>query len=307
MRSAAETIAKVAPTGIPILILGEHGTGKELFAKLVHQMSDRRDKAFVRVNCAALAKELLESELFGHVKGSFTGAIKDHKGIFEQADNGTLFLDEIGELKNEAQAKLLRVLQEGEIQRVGSPQLRRVDVRIVAATNRDLQEEMAARTFREDLYYRLKGVEVRLPPFRERREEIPALAVMLLERFNQEFKRQKRLAKGSISHMTRHSWPGNVRDLYNVLRQAVVLAERDVIEPEDLKIDTITPGQGYLDRLPAPAPGFDLNELLATVRAHQIRKALSICNDNQSRAAELLGMSRQAVSEFVSKEDGRPA
>ena len=304
MRHAAETIAKVADSTLPILILGENGTGKELFARLVRRLSGRRDKAFVPVSCAGLPKDLMESMLFGHAKGAFTGAINEHRGIFEQADKGTLFLDEIGELSNGAQAALLRVLQEGEIQRVGSPQVRKVDVRIIAATNQNLQERMGDGRFRLDLYHRLSGLEVRLPPLRERREEILPLAMMFLDRHNQESKCQKRLAKSSISYLTQHSWPGNVREIYNVIWRARMLAEDDVIEPKHLVFGTVPSGQSYLDLLPAPAPGFDLNEFLGTVRAHQIRKALSICNDNQSRAAKLLGMSRQAVSEFLSKPNG---
>jgi DNA-binding NtrC family response regulator len=306
-RFAAEKIAMVASTDVPILLLGETGTGKELFAKLVHRLSDRRNKEFVPVNCAAIPKELMESYLFGHVKGAFTGATDNREGKFEQADNSTLFLDEIGELTPDAQAKLLRVLQDGKIEPLGSRQVRTVDVRIVAATNRDLQREMADRRFREDLYFRLRGVEVSLPPLRERREEIPQMAVAILERLNQKFRRQKSLAKDSLLRLVQYSWPGNVRELENVLRESVLLAKQDVIKPEDLEMTMKAYGRSYLDLLPAPGPGFDLKEFQRTVKAHYIRKALSICNGNQTRAAELLGMTKQAVSDFLTNENDRPA
>jgi len=308
MREAAERIAIVADSAIPVLILGESGTGKELYARLLHRLSDRRNRPFSALNCGAIPADLIESELFGHVKGAFTSAVGPHRGAFEQADKGTLFLDEIGDLPPMAQTKFLRVLQEGEIKRLGDEQVRKVDVRIVAATNHDLRRAVADKRFRLDLYHRLRIVEVSLPPLRERREDIGRLAVWLLERINKTEECQKKLAKASMLRLNQYSWPGNVRELDNVLKASVLFTrKKDVIEPEDLPIDTIAPVQGYLDRLPAPAPGFDLNEFLAAVRVHQIRKALSICNDNQSRAAELLGMSRQAVSEFLSKEDVKPA
>ncbi len=303
MRSAAETAARVAPTNAPVLILGPTGTGKELFAKLVRRLSDRRNKAFVVVNCAAISETLSESEMFGHVKGAFTDAKTDREGKFEAADKGTLFLDEIGDLTPQTQAKLLRALEQGEIQRLGSSSVRKVDVRIVAATNVNLKEAMAKGTFRTDLYYRLSGVEVSLPPLQARREEIASLAVRLLERLNQEGEPRKILSKDSIFRLMQHSWPGNVRELRGVLKNAKTLAEGDVIEPKDLKIDTTPPGKEYLDLLPGPAPGFSLKKLLDTVREHQMRKALLMCNENQSQAAKLLGISKQAVSEFLSKPD----
>jgi len=301
MHSAAETVAKAAPFDVPIFLLGERGTGKELFAKLVRQLSDRRDKAFVPVNCAGLAEHIVENELFGHVRGAFTGAETDRLGKFEAADKGTLFLDEIGDLKLEAQAKFFRALQEKEITRLGSNEVRKVDVRIIAATNRNLQEMMEAGLFRRDLYDRLKVVQVRLPPLRERREEILPLAVKFLEQFNQEHNCQKRLSKVSISRLLQHDWPGNVRELKNVLEASVVLAKQDLIEPEDLPIDTTPPGQGYLDHLPVPGPECDMKNIIGKVKARLVQNALSVCNNNQSRAAELLGISRQALSEFLRK------
>jgi len=307
MRTAAETIELAAPEDVPILLLGETGTGKELFAKLVHRLSGRRNRDFVPINCAAIPKHLAEDILFGHVKGAFTDARNDVKGTFEEADKGTLFLDEIGELSPEVQAKLLRVVQEGEVVRLGAQKARKVDVRIVAATNLNLQRGMADGRFRQDLYFRLKGIAVSLSPLRERREEIPQLALALLDRLNQKFRHEKILAKDSLARLKQHSWPGNVRELQGVLQESVLMAQRDVIEPEDLMIDMRAPEQEYLDWLPAPGPGFDLKTILGTVKARHVRTALSMSNDNQSQAAKLLGISKQALNEFLNNADDRPA
>jgi transcriptional regulator with PAS, ATPase and Fis domain len=301
MRHAAETVARVAPTNASVLILGPTGTGKELFANLVHRLSNRRGRPMRTVSCAAIAETLMESELFGHVKGAFTDAKMDRMGIFEAADKGTLFLDEIGELTPQAQAKLLRALEQGEIQRLGSNSVRKVDVRIVAATNVNLKKAMEDGRFRTDLYYRLCGAEVVLPPLQARREEIAILAVRILDRLNQEHKRPKSLSKQSICRLNQHSWPGNVRELKRVLENAMLCTEGDVIEPKDLNIDTTPLEKKYLDLLPPPALGFDLNKFIGTVRAHQIRKALSMSDGNEKRAADLLGISRQAVNEFLKK------
>jgi transcriptional regulator with PAS, ATPase and Fis domain len=211
-----------------------------------------------------------------------------------------LFLDEIAELTPEAQAKLLRVLQDGIVEPLGSHQSRKVDVRIVSATNRNLQDEMATGKFREDLYFRLKGVEVSLPPLRQRREEIPLLAIALMERINQKFKRQRSLTKNALARLAQHHWPGNVRELEGVLRESVIFAKRDVLESEDLLIKTRAKSEDYFESLPDPEPGFDLKAFLARARGYLIKKALSICQGNQSQAAALLGITKQAVSEFLS-------
>lgn len=303
MQAAVEDAAKVAPTDIPILILGESGTGKELFAKLIHRLSNRRDKALVVVNCAAMPRDVMESELFGSVKGAFTGAL-NRIGSFGLADKSTIFLDEIGELPTNAQAKLLRVLQEKEFQRLGSPQVQKVDVRIVAATNQDLQKRMSDGEFRPELYHRLSGFELYLPPLRERYEEIPALAVRLLERICEENQREKRLSKKSLARLMQHSWPGNVRELDNVLRRAWALAEHDVIEPENLVIGAKSTGEEYLRYLPVPGTKSDMKTIIRKVKSRLVKNALSACNNNHSRAAELLGISRQALSQFLSEQDG---
>jgi transcriptional regulator with PAS, ATPase and Fis domain len=219
--------------------------------------------------------------------------------MFESANGGTLFLDEIAELTPDAQAKLLRVLQNGEIRPLGSQQLRHVDVRVISATNRNLQEEMASGRFREDLYFRLHGVEVSLPPLRQRRAEVPVLAVALLDRINQKFNRQRSVTKDALARLREHDWPGNVRELESVLRESVLFAKGEVLDTEDLMISPQVKPQDYFRSLPGPEPGFDLKAFLAEVRAHLIRMALSKSGGNQSQAAELLGITKQAVNDFL--------
>ncbi len=219
-------IRKVAPTDATVLILGESGTGKELVARAVHENSPRKEAPIIAVNCAAIPEGLIESELFGHEKGAFTGAVGTHRGLVEAADGGTLFLDEIGELPLEAQARLLRVLEEGEIRRVGSTQSRRVDVRLVAATHRDLQQLVNDRQFRGDLYYRLHVMEIRLPPLRERGEDILELARVLLEKSCRRLNRPPMAySPEALGRLTQYHWPGNVRELENVIERAVILAD----------------------------------------------------------------------------------
>lgn len=298
LRDAAERAAIAAECDVPVLLLGETGTGKELFAKLIHRISDRRDRPIVPVNCAAIPKELVESFLFGHAKGAFTDANTNQKGKFEIADGTTLFLDELAELTSESQAKLLRVLQDGLVEPLGATTARKVDVRIVAATNRNLQEEVAAGRFREDLYYRLNVVQIRLPPLRERNQEIPSLAAMLLKQVNQRRRRERQFSKEALRRLEQHTWPGNVRELLNVLERSVLFSPHDVLGPDDLLIDT-QPGMDPLAGLPEPGPGFDLTGFLDQARNHLFVRALEKSNGNQSRAAELLGVSKQAVSKFV--------
>ncbi len=304
LRDAAERAAIAADSRLPVLLLGETGTGKELFAKLVHRMSPRRDLPMVAVNCAAIPKELVESHLFGHVKGSFTGAVLDQKGKFEQAHGSTLFLDETGELPLEAQAKLLRVVQDGEVEPVGSNKSRKVDVRIVAATNRDLQQEIACGRFREDLYYRLEVVQIRLPSLRERRNEIPKLAVALLKQINQRRQRPRQLSKAALQRLEQHDWPGNVRELANVLERSVLYSQSDAMAPEDLLIVEKPRGGDSLAALPNPEAGFSLEDFLGQARRQLILRALEKSNGNQSAAAELLGISKQAVSKFLKGQIG---
>jgi two-component system, NtrC family, response regulator AtoC len=225
MRAIRTVIDHIADTDATVLVRGESGVGKDVVARAIHTASTRRHGPFVRVNCAAIPSGLLESELFGHEKGAFTGAVQRKLGRFEHAHQGTIYLDEIGDLSLELQAKLLHVLQDFRFSRVGGHAVLRVDARVIAATNRDLERALARLEFREDLYYRLNVVELRIPPLRERREEIPGLACWFLDRFNAQYGRQKRLGPGTLALLGEYAWPGNVRELENVLRRMVVLAD----------------------------------------------------------------------------------
>jgi two-component system, NtrC family, response regulator HydG len=233
MKELMATVARVAPSDLPVLIQGESGTGKELIARAIHTASARAQHPFVAINCAAMAEGLLESELFGHEKGSFTGAVVRKPGLFEVADKGVLFLDEIGEVSPAVQVKILRAIETREILRVGSTRPVRVDVRIVSATNKDVKAEMQEGRFREDLYYRLNGVTLRLPPLRERRGDIALLARHFLDRFGP----RKQLSPRALETLTAYAWPGNVRELQMVIHRAAILALKDTIDAEDLPLD----------------------------------------------------------------------
>lgn len=299
LRHAAEQAGIAAGSHLPVLLLGETGTGKERFAHLIHRLSPRFHRELVPVNCAAIPASLAESYLLGHVKGAFTDATSDGKGIFEAADQGTLFLDEIAELTLEVQAKLLRVIHDGVVQRLGSTAPRKVDVRIIAASNRDLRKEVSAGRFREDLYFRLEVVQIKLPALRERRGEIPELALMLLRQINQRRQRPHQLTTRALALLERQSWPGNVRDLLNVLERSVLYSRADVIDAEDLIITCDPPGKDPFAALPEPCDGFKVEEYLAQIRNQLFLRALEGCKGNQTAAAERLGVSKQAVSKFV--------
>lgn len=294
-----EACALLAPSQAPVLIFGETGTGKELFARFVHRLSGRTREIFVAVNCAAIPTELAESILFGHKKGAFTGAITDQVGKFDAANKGTLFLDELGDLPLPAQAKLLRVLQDGLVEPIGRAKPHKVDVRIVGATNRDLRKLVRQGKFREDLFYRLNVGEVKLPPLRERRSDIPKLALRVLDRVNGSLRRPKRLSTGALSRLQSHDWPGNVRDLENVIERSVRLCRRDVLDADDLLITEPVTYADPLDALPDPYEGFSLDEFLGSARKQMILRALEATNGNQSRAARLLGITPQAVNKFL--------
>jgi transcriptional regulator with PAS, ATPase and Fis domain len=307
MREAAERLADNAANDVPVLISGKTGTGKEGFAKLAHRLSGRRDKPFVAVSCSAESPYLLESSLFGHLRGSFTGAIENRKGVFEEADKGTLFLDEIGEFPPDAQSKLLRVLQQGEIQPVGSTRPQKVDVRVVAATNVDVERAMKEGRFRDDLFYRFP-VFLKLPPLQERREDLYELIGVFLDRSNKKHHPQRKLSKESLARLLEHPWPGNVRELETVIDQSVACAKDDFIDPEDLKFyDVNIPVDEYLKYLPVPRRGFDLKQVLGTVRAHLYRRALKMCDGNYSQAARLLNVNKESVREFEMNTAERPA
>ncbi len=293
MAAMFETLALVAPSEATVLIRGESGTGKELVANAIHQNSLRRDRAFIKLNCAALPETLLESELFGHEKGAFTGATARKQGRFAAAEQGSIFLDEIGEMSPATQAKVLRVLQEKEFQAVGGERTIKVDVRIIAATNQDLHAAIAEGRFREDLYYRLNVVEITVPGLRERREDIPLLADHFLKRFAQ---KNHRLIKGfaarAMQLLMRYDWPGNVRELENVIERAVILSRDDTIAPADLPATL----QSLLGEEAPPAlAGHEPAHTLKAAEKEMILKTLEQTDGNRTRAAAILGISRRTL------------
>ena len=300
LRQAAERACIAADSHLPVLLLGETGTGKERFAELIHRLSPRRGKDMIAINCAAIPKELAESYLFGHVKGAFTGADADRRGIFEEADQSTLFLDEIVELTIETQAKLLRVIQDGCLQRVGGSTQRKIDSRIIAATNRDLHKEMSEGRFRKDLYFRLEVVQIRLPPLRDRRDGISGLALALMKRINQRRRHPRQLSQEALQRLERYHWPGNVRELSNVLERSVLYACTETLAADDLFISGENCSMAPLPSLPEPMSGFSVETYLAQVRKLLFLRALAKCNGSRTEAAALLGVSKQAVSKFAS-------
>ncbi len=291
LQGVFDVVARAAPTRATILVLGESGTGKELIAQAIHEASPRRDKPFVKVNCAALTESLLESELFGHEKGSFTGALGRREGRFELANNGTLFLDELGEVSAGLQVKLLRVLQQQEFERVGGTQTVKVDVRVVAATNRDLEAEVKAGRFREDLYYRLNVVSVVLPPLRRRKSDLPALVNHFLEHYGRVHdKSMTGLAPGTLNALLSYDWPGNVRELGNVIERAVVLARGSELTSDDLPAALRGPR-------PAVVGGGNLipGATLYDIEREAILRTLELVDGSTSRAADVLRISVRKI------------
>jgi len=294
MEEALNLVGRVSRSSATILILGESGTGKELIARAIHYSSPRADKPFVKVNCAALPENLLESELFGHEKGAFTGAVARRIGRFELADQGSIFLDEIGDLSPSLQMKLLRVLQEKEFERVGSNQTIRSDVRVIAATNRNLEEAIQKGTFREDLYYRLNVVTISLPPLRERKEDIPLLVEHFLKKYNRENKKKvTSLSKEGRDLLRRYDYPGNVRELENIVERAVVLCRGDTLTTQDLPLN-LREGKAEAvlerDRGTQSLPG-----TLEEIERQLILKALERSGGVQTKAAEELGISERVL------------
>ena len=287
-----DLIRRVAPTRGTVLITGETGTGKELVARAIHNLSPRSDKLFVPLNCAAIPAELLESELFGHTRGAFTGAHEDRTGKFELADGGTLFLDEIGDMPSALQAKLLRVLEEGVIERIGSNRRVRTDVRVVASTHRDLPARIAEGAFREDLYYRLNVLAIHVPPLRDRREDVPALAAFFLDRFASQLgKRPARLTAEACRLLAQHHWPGNVRELRNLMERAAVLSEGP-----DVDIGTFPWARDADSGTSGGAPeGLALEPAIEDLERRLILRALAATNDNKVQAARLLGVSERTL------------
>jgi DNA-binding NtrC family response regulator len=289
MVQVLDLVERVAPTDATVLIRGESGTGKELIAKALHHASRRAEGRFVAINCGALPEPLLESEIFGHVKGAFTGAGANKKGLFEEAHGGTLFLDEIGEMTPGLQVKLLRALQSGEVRPVGSTQFITVDARVVAATNRDLEPMIRQGSFREDLFYRLNVIPIVLPPLRDRREDIPLLAEHFLARFAQRQGRVLRLSAGATERLLRYAWPGNVRELENAMERLAILARDETIEPADLPAHV---GAGLAL---GAAPGLAAEQTLAEAERAHIIQILERYGWNHSRAAEALGIGRTTL------------
>ncbi len=291
IREVVSVARKAAAANSTVLLLGESGTGKEVFAHAIHRWSDRRERPLVVVNCVALSEHLLESELFGHEKGAFTGAHQVKKGKFELAHGGTVFLDEIGDMPPSLQAKLLRVLQDHNFERVGGTKPIRADIRVIAATNRDLDQAAKEGRFREDLFYRLNVVRIALPPLRDRKEDLPVLARHLVAKFAAETKKPVRgLSDQAMARLQAHTWPGNVREFANVIERAVVLCAGDHIQVEDLAL----PHAVISPRVPAPtaADDGDFHDQVRASKRAIIRAALHRAGGNQTKAAELLGLQR---------------
>ncbi len=292
MQKVFDTIGLVAPSEATVLITGESGTGKELIANAIHQNSPRKNRPFIKINCAALQETLLESELFGHKKGAFTGAVASKKGRFELAHNSSIFLDEIAEMAPVTQAKILRVLQEREFESVGGTHTTKVDTRLIAATNKNLEEEIQAGRFREDLYYRLNVVRVDVPPLRDRQDDIPLLADLFLKSYAE---KNHKLIKGftprAVDLMMRHEWPGNVRELENVVERSVIMARGEMITPMEFpeilkKLD---------DELKANSVNFEPGRSLKEVEKEMILRTLEETGGNRTHAADILGISRRTL------------
>jgi len=299
LKEVRELVAKVGPTNARVLITGENGSGKELVARALHDHSPRRQRPFVELNCAAIPSELIESELFGHMKGSFTGAVADRAGKFEQADGGTLFLDEVGDMSLAAQAKLLRVLQEGVVTRIGGSKSITVDVRVLAATNKDLRSEIEHGRVREDLLYRLNVVEIRVPPLRERLEDIPVLVPYFAEQIaTSAGVPLRRFGDDALARLARRPWPGNVRELRNAIERAITFCPSDQISVLDLP-DAV---RSTFRRAALPADSHQMQ----VVTLHAAERGALLCalrttNGNQSRAARLLGIERHRLARMLKR------
>jgi two-component system, NtrC family, response regulator PilR len=292
MLEVFETIGKVADSPSNVMITGETGTGKELVAQAIHQESPRRDHPFVSVNCGAIPQNLMESELFGHVKGSFTGAVSDARGLFAAADGGTLFLDEITEIAPSVQVKLLRAIQERSVRRVGDTRDLRIDVRIIAASNRDLTAAMGEGVLREDLYYRLNVIPIHVSPLRERRDDIPLLVNHFIQKLRHETGKDVHgVSPDALARLEAHRWPGNVRELENVIERAVVLGSGPILDVEALPVDVLQPVAVTAATIEIPPEGLDLEATLESIEQRLLRAALERSGGVQTRAAELLKMS----------------
>jgi two-component system response regulator AtoC len=308
MQRLHSLIERVAPGKIPVLLLGETGVGKEVFAETLHRLSPRATKPLLRLNCVAFSETLLESELFGHEKGAFTGAAQAKPGLLEDADGGTVFIDEVGELPGAIQVKLLRVIEDHEVMRIGSLKPRKLDVRFVAATNRNLEAEIAAGRFRQDLFFRLNGMTLVIPPLRERASEIEPLARAFLKRATREagLQTEPGLSAEALALLRSYSWPGNIRELRNVIERAVLLCAGSCIGPEHLPTDKMSATFVPSPNVPPASPA-DLRMTLRSIEREQILDALAKCKGNQSQAAKLLGISRSTIIARIEQYGiGRP-
>jgi two-component system, NtrC family, response regulator PilR len=306
MLDVFETIRKTADSGSTVMITGESGTGKELVAQAVHAESGRRRAPFISVNCGAVPEALMESELFGHIKGAFTGAVANTEGLFAAADGGTLFLDEITEIPHSVQVKLLRVIQEREIRRVGDTRDQKVDVRLIAASNRELTKAVSDGTLREDLFYRLNVIPIHLPPLRERREDIAPLVAHFVRKIAQEIgKDVKSVSPETLAILERYHWPGNIRELENVVERAIVLGNSDTLEPDALPSTLTVPKDPQDVGIEIPAGGVDLEETLDRIERRYIQLALERTAGVQTRAAELLKVSFRQFRYKLQKHNPR--
>jgi transcriptional regulator with PAS, ATPase and Fis domain len=296
MRHVLDLAERVAPHPTTVLITGESGTGKEVVARAIHRMSPRRERSFVAVNCAAIPDTLLEAELFGHARGAFTGAVADKPGLFERASGGTLLLDEIGDLPLALQVKLLRVLQEGTLRRVGESNERRTDVRLLAATARDIEADVRAGRFREDLYYRLNVVRIHLPPLRERPDDIERLAAVLLGRAARRAGRAARLSPEAVTALRVRAWPGNVREMENAIERAVILSRDDTIAADAFDVPPPPAGSTEPGAPQSAATGLvPLHQAVAAAERHAVTQALEATGGNRGEAAKLLGVSLRTL------------
>jgi len=302
MQEVFSVIDRVAHTGSTVLIQGESGTGKELIARALHFASPRSSRRFLSINCGALPENLLESELFGHERGSFTGAVKEKKGLFKEADGGTLFLDEVGEMSTAVQVKLLRTVQERVVRKVGGNVEEPVDVRIIAATNQDLEQKIADGSFREDLYYRINVIPLRLPPLRERREDIPLLVDHFIHKYSEQLGLEPmRVSVEAMRVLERYDWPGNVRELENAVERTLALTTGDLLTAKDLPDSVFSSRSSSGVRVRLPAEGLDLEAHLDEVRARLMTEALERTGGVQTQAAELLGMSFRSFRYYAKK------
>jgi two-component system response regulator PilR (NtrC family) len=299
--TAVQKAARVAPYPAHVLILGETGTGKELIARLIHDLSTRSKQAYVPVNCAALPGEIAESILFGHQKGSFTGAHADKQGLFLSANGGTLFLDEIGDMAMHIQAKMLRALESGSIEPVGANKPIQIDTRVVAATNADLTSAIADGNFRQDLVQRFVTT-ITLPPLRQRRSDIPLLANAILDKWNRRHNKRKQLSTKALAALTGFSWPGNIRQLKSVIETGAMTSDGDRIQKVDLDFNNLvgSPQTKQLE-IQLPHEGFDMKKYLADIREQLVYQALEAADGNQAQAARLLGISQQAVGNYANR------